>query len=112
VALSRSTVCAVHLVLAGPVLAGPVLADPGLAADDAAVVAVLEQPEAQASASSASAADLVNAFRVLTGSPPPQPRLFAGIDAGTRRPVGIDPGRSRRARPDPGSSPGRLRPAS
>ena len=72
---------AVHLVLAGPVLAGPVLADPvlagpvladaGLAAEDAAVVAGLEQPEAQASASSASTAGLVNAFCVLTGSPRP-----------------------------------------
>jgi len=58
-------------VLAGPVLAGPVLADAGLAAEDAAVVAGLEQPEAQASASSASTAGLVNAFRVLTGSPRP-----------------------------------------
>ena len=57
---------AVHLLLAGLVPVGP-----GLAADDAAVV-VPEQPEAQASTSSASAADLVNAFRVLTGSPPHQ----------------------------------------
>jgi hypothetical protein len=45
----------------------PVLAGGELAADDVGP----EQPEAQASASSASAADLVNAFRVLTGSPPP-----------------------------------------
>jgi hypothetical protein len=67
VALSRSTVRAVHLVLAAPVLAAPVLAGGEL---PAAVVG-LEQPEAQASASSASRANLVNAFRVLTGSPRP-----------------------------------------
>jgi len=59
---------AVHPVLADPVLADPVLADGEL---DAAVVAGLEQPAAQASASSASSASLVNAFRVLTGSPRP-----------------------------------------